>query len=433
MFALSFMRHMHDFGTTPEQVAHVKVFHSWGASNNPKAYYDQRVTPDDVVNSRPIVYPLHLLDCCVETDNATCLIVTSAERRRDLRQVPARIQSVVGRCLKPRGDHHLQHGPITRVAGYYREGPPLAQRRPRPRGRRRHGIVRRLHLHTLLQLEDYGFCEKGDGGRYVSDGTIGLGGRRPNNTAGGHLNEGYTHGISMVIENVRQLRHEVGRLLSVDEQGRKQHTYDYSPGRLPSGARRRDHREPRLGHACARIGARDEEGMMPLQGDFLGMELVVLDDDAPNLAFFGHCGEGELRLQRWKSNGLLSYPPTHANPWDGTPEHTWEPVDGRGTVLSYNQVMHAINPAFREATPYLTLLVEPRRAAGRADRARGAAHRRQPGRPRRRDGRRPARRASGHRLAHAHRAERIGDGLRHAALDARRGCRAAHPWRYPAG
>ena len=65
MFAPSFLRHMYDYGTTPEQVAHVKAAHSKHASNNPKAYYKQRVTVDDVVNSRIICKPLHLLDCCV--------------------------------------------------------------------------------------------------------------------------------------------------------------------------------------------------------------------------------------------------------------------------------------------------------------------------------------------------------------------------------
>ena len=59
------------------------------------------------------------------------------------------------------------------------------------------------------RIEQYGFCKEGEGGHYVSDGTIGLGGKRPNNTSGGHLCEGYTHGMNMVIENVRQLRHDV--------------------------------------------------------------------------------------------------------------------------------------------------------------------------------------------------------------------------------
>src|SRR5919197_371502 len=85
-FAPTFMRHMHDYGTTSAQVAHVKVAHSKHASNNPKALLKQRVTVDDVLNSRWITKPLHLLDCCLETDNATCIIVTSAERAKDLKQ-----------------------------------------------------------------------------------------------------------------------------------------------------------------------------------------------------------------------------------------------------------------------------------------------------------------------------------------------------------
>ena len=77
MFAPTFLRHMYDYGTTAEQVASVKVAHSKHAANNPKAYYKTLCTVDDVINSRIICKPLHLLDCCVETDNATCIIVTS--------------------------------------------------------------------------------------------------------------------------------------------------------------------------------------------------------------------------------------------------------------------------------------------------------------------------------------------------------------------
>ena len=82
----------------------------------------------------------------------------------------------------------------------------------------------------MLQLEDYGFCKKGEGGDYVSDGTIRLGGRRPNNTSGGHLCEGYTHGINMVIENVRQLRHDADDSCPVGPDGKRRHTYDYREG-----------------------------------------------------------------------------------------------------------------------------------------------------------------------------------------------------------
>src|SRR5438477_6725017 len=79
-FGMTFMRHMYEYGTTSEQVAHVKVAHSKHASQNPKAFLTDRVTVADVVGSRWIVKPLHLLDCCLETDNATALIVTTTER-----------------------------------------------------------------------------------------------------------------------------------------------------------------------------------------------------------------------------------------------------------------------------------------------------------------------------------------------------------------
>src|SRR3979490_1467222 len=112
-FAPTFMRHMYDYGTTPEQVAHVKMFHSRHASNNPKAYYKKRFTVDDVLSSRFICKPLHLLDCCVETDNATAIIVTSAERAKDCKHPLVLIRGVVGRCNKPRPDMHYQPGPLS--------------------------------------------------------------------------------------------------------------------------------------------------------------------------------------------------------------------------------------------------------------------------------------------------------------------------------
>jgi acetyl-CoA acetyltransferase len=229
-FAPSFMRHMYVYGTRPEQVAMVKVIHSEHASNNPKALYKKRVTVDDVLNSRFIVKPLHLLDCCVETDNANAIIITRADRARDLRHHPVLIRSVVGRCCKPRADMHFQHGPIERVAGYYGRDILWPNAGVGPEDIDVTGSYDAFTFTTMLQLEDYGFCKKGEGGEYVSDGTIRLGGKRPNNTSGGHLCEGYTHGIAMVIENVRQLRHDVDDSCPLGPDGKHQHTYDYSEG-----------------------------------------------------------------------------------------------------------------------------------------------------------------------------------------------------------
>jgi acetyl-CoA acetyltransferase len=237
-FAPTFMRHMYEYGTTSEQVAHVRVAHSRHASQNPKAFLKERVTVADVLGSRWIVKPLHLLDCCLETDNATCLIVTSRERARDLRQRPVRILGVAGRVSKPRTDFHWAHGPISRVAGYHARDIVFGQAGIRPEDVDITGSYDAFTFTTMLQLEEYGFCEKGAGGSYVSSGTIELGGRRPNNTSGGHLCEGYTHGMSMVIENVRQLRGRADDYCPGCHEGR--HTYDYSPGRC------RQVRDPRI-------------------------------------------------------------------------------------------------------------------------------------------------------------------------------------------
>jgi acetyl-CoA acetyltransferase len=228
-FAPTFMRHMYEYGTTSEQVAHVKVAHAKHASQNPKALHKERVTVEDVVGSRWIVKPLHLLDCCLETDNATAVIVTTAERARDLRQRPVYVMGVAGRVSKPRTDFHWAHGPITRVAGYYAKDIVFGQAGIGPEDIDITGSYDAFTFTTMLQLEEYGFCKKGEGGHYVSSGIIELGGKRPNNTSGGHLSEGYTHGMSMVIENVRQLRGTVDDYCPQAADGI--HTYDYAPGR----------------------------------------------------------------------------------------------------------------------------------------------------------------------------------------------------------
>jgi acetyl-CoA acetyltransferase len=233
-FQFTFARHMYEYGTTSEQLARVKVAASNHASNNPRAYYRRRVTVDDVLNSRWIVKPAcHLLDCCIETDNATCVIVTSAERARDLRQHPAYIMSVVGRANRPfqsptglAAQHQLT--PITRQAGYY--GGRIAFRNAgiEPDDVDVTGCYDAFTFTPVLLLEAYGFCPPGEGGAYVSGGTIDLGGKRPSNTSGGQLNEGYTHGMSLVIENVRQLRHQADD--SCPGWARGEHTYDYGEG-----------------------------------------------------------------------------------------------------------------------------------------------------------------------------------------------------------
>jgi acetyl-CoA acetyltransferase len=229
-FSFTFVRHMMEYGTTSEQLAHIKAAHSNHASNNPKAIMKQRVSVEDVLNSRWIIRPCaHLLDCCLETDNATCIIVTAADRAKDLRKRPVHIMAVQGRGTKPGGDFHYQHGPISRVAGYY-VGPRIFKLAGITHDNvDLTGCYDAFTYTALLQFEDYGWCKKGEGGDYVTSGIINLGGKRPNNTSGGHLCEGYTHGMNMVIENVRQLRGTVDDYCPQSQDG--VHTYDYSEGK----------------------------------------------------------------------------------------------------------------------------------------------------------------------------------------------------------
>jgi len=136
---------------------------------------------------------------------------------------------VAGRVSKPRVDFHWAHGPISRVAGYYAKDIVFGQAGITPEDVDVTGSYDAFTFTTMLQLEEYGFCKKGEGGDYVSSGIIELGGQRPNNTSGGHLCEGYTHGMAMVVENTRQLRGTVDDTCPGAAEGK--HSYDYSPGK----------------------------------------------------------------------------------------------------------------------------------------------------------------------------------------------------------
>lgn len=97
---------------------------------------------------------------------------------------------------------------------------------------------------------------------------------------------------------------------------------------------------------------------MTVRGDYLGMALSIDDLDGENLAYFRHCAEHDFHLQRCDDCRKLRYPPTTACPWCASAKATWTPVEGKGTVHSYVEVHHAIQPAFRSHTPYLLLLVD---------------------------------------------------------------------------
>ena len=97
---------------------------------------------------------------------------------------------------------------------------------------------------------------------------------------------------------------------------------------------------------------------MSVHGDYLGMTLTIDDLDQENLAFFRYCYGRDFRLQRGVKSGLLRYPPTTACPWTSERESEWVPVEGKGTVHSYGEVHHAIQPAFRDKVPYLIIIAD---------------------------------------------------------------------------
>ncbi len=210
-FALMARRHMIDFGTTPDQLGRIPIACRNRANANPAAQMHGRpMGLDDYLGARMISDPLRLFDFCLETDGANALVVTTAERARDLPRPPALIRAVAQASLPD-----VQPGNFYSVL--MRES--LTTLPAAPVGRllfERAGLgpddidVAQLYdcfsITVLLQLEDYGFCAKGEGGSFVADGSIELDGSIPINTAGGHLSEGYIHGMNHIVEGVRQIR-----------------------------------------------------------------------------------------------------------------------------------------------------------------------------------------------------------------------------------
>jgi acetyl-CoA acetyltransferase len=211
-FALPTMRHMHLYGTTSEQLGHIAVTFREHANRNPRAVmHDRELTLEDHQASRLIAEPFRLFDCCLETDGACAVVVTTAERARQLEKRPVEIiGSVQG---APKG---YSFGTFTNANvsdELYATGgtSELANRLWQKSGVGPGDIdVAQIYDHytgsVLMQLEDYGFCERGEGGPFVASGALSWdGGALPTNTAGGNLSEAYMHGLSHVLEGARSL------------------------------------------------------------------------------------------------------------------------------------------------------------------------------------------------------------------------------------
>ena len=208
MYAMCAQRHMYEYGTTSEQLAWIKVAASHHAQYNEHAMLKNVVTVDEVVNSPMIADPLHRLDCCVISDGGGAIIVTSPEVAKTLKRP---LVKVIGAGEAPK---HQMGGKVDLTySGAVWSGPmAFDEAHVKPTDIKYASIYDSFTITVLMQLEDLGFCEKGKGGAFVSDGNLIAGtGKLPFNTDGGGLCNNHPAnrgGLTKVIEAVRQLRGE---------------------------------------------------------------------------------------------------------------------------------------------------------------------------------------------------------------------------------
>lgn len=207
-YALAARRHMALYGTTHDQLGAIAVSNRQWAAGNPKAVFREPMTIEDYHTSRWVVEPLHLYDCCMVNNGAVAVIVASAERARELKQPPVYIlgmgQGHPGNPRRTGFENEVNTGAVLakesafRMAGITNDNVDVCE------------FYDCYTYTTLVTLEDYGFCKKGEGGPFVSDGKLAPGGALPTNTGGGMLSAYYMWGMTPVSEGVIQARGQGG-------------------------------------------------------------------------------------------------------------------------------------------------------------------------------------------------------------------------------
>ncbi len=206
-YALIAQRHMQLFGTTSAQLAAVAINARKNASMNSNAHFQTPITLEEHESSRFVAEPLRLLDCCPVSDGGAAIIVTTAERAKDLKKPPAYILGLgqshpswdVARRDEPTTSGAVGSGQMAfEMAGLGPNDMQFAE------------LYDCFSIVPIVTLEDYGFCKKGEGGAFVDGGRIELGGEFPINTSGGLLGETGMPGMQHVVEGVRQIRKECG-------------------------------------------------------------------------------------------------------------------------------------------------------------------------------------------------------------------------------
>jgi acetyl-CoA acetyltransferase len=208
-YAMAAQRHMHQYGTTPEQLASISVQTREHAARNPAAMYRDPITVDDVLGSKLVADPLHKLDCCVVSDGGCCLILTTEERARDLGHRLVYVRGAAGAMT-----HHSIQGmaDLTVSAGAVTGPKAFAEAGIAPSDVDMFAMYDSFTYTVLVCLEDLGFASKGEGGPFAASGALRLDGALPTNTDGGGLSA--THpgmrGLFLLCEATRQLRGEAG-------------------------------------------------------------------------------------------------------------------------------------------------------------------------------------------------------------------------------
>jgi acetyl-CoA acetyltransferase len=209
-YAVIARRHMYEFATRAEQLGAIAVAMREHAQLNPRAVtHGKRITLDDYMDSPMLADPYRILDCCLETDGAAAVVVTTEERARDLRTRPVHIAGAARGQPYPADE-------ITNRDDIFNTGLSIAAPEAfgaagvKPSEVDFAMIYDCFTFEVLQQLEEAGFCERGEGGEFIEDVQIGPGGSLPVNTHGGLLAEAHVLGMSHIVEAVRQLRGEAG-------------------------------------------------------------------------------------------------------------------------------------------------------------------------------------------------------------------------------
>lgn len=206
-YALMARRHMHEFGTTREHLAHVAVSARKWAQLNPEAFARGPLSVEDVVTARSVSSPFGTLDCCLVTDGSGALVIARADIARDLKRPPV---YVLGAGVAHRAKHVLGMESLTTTTAVESAARACAMARVDVADIQMLQVYDAFTLNTILLLEDLGFVEKGAGGPFVAEGRIAPGGELPVNTNGGGLSCCHPgmYGLFTLIEGARQLRGE---------------------------------------------------------------------------------------------------------------------------------------------------------------------------------------------------------------------------------